>query len=173
MAEKVFAKADLLAIYDASLEHGDKIGTFRSKTMVGTLPATPVYRTHNVFATTTASFSETNLWLIVEHGIYIDGGGMGAIAEDHPYRQKEFGELTIERGLANSADIMRKVMAMADAWRAECKLVCPAGTVGESEVQSVLDAVREEYRKQGATIDDDGVIHVGMERRPDAVSAGK
>lgn len=124
---KVFDKADLLAIYDASREHGDLIGDFQSRRLIGELPRYPVYETHEVYATTTASFSEKNLWLIVEHGIHITNVGIGWLAHSHAYRKPDFGSLTIERGLSNSADIMRKVMAMANDWRNEVEADCPSG----------------------------------------------
>lgn len=130
---KVFDRADLLNIFDASGSHGDLVGGFQSKRMVGDLPPMPVYEKHTVYATTSASFSEKNLWLIVEHGVHITNAGEYTLPADHPYRRADFGSLTIERGLNNSADICRKVMEMAKKWSGLVEADCPAGIIGEDE----------------------------------------
>jgi hypothetical protein len=139
---KVFDRADLLNIFDASKEHGDRIGSFRSKRMIGELPPTPVYESHIVYATTSASFSEKNLWLIVERDVWITNAGIYTLPTTHAYKSEGFGRLTIERGLSNSADIMRKVMEMAKEWEDIVRNDCPSGIMGEGELS--------EYEKQKA-----------------------
>jgi hypothetical protein len=170
MAEtKVFDRADLLNIFDASKEHGDRIGTFRSKTMAGDLPPTPVYEMHTVYATTSASFSEKNLWLIVERDVWITNAGLYRLPSGHAYRAEGFGRLTIERGLCNSAEIMRKVMEMAREWEKIVKADCPSGIIGEDPTvigedplsqEDFGDAIRAQAVREGMIVDADGVIHM-------------
>lgn len=171
---KVYEKADLLTVYDGQAEKGEKVGAFKTRKTRGGIPPLETITVHEVYATTTVYFSEAKKWLIVDQNIYVTEGGLSRLPKWHFYNDKsEMPNLQIIQGAYNSADITKRITIEVEKWKHRCELDVPADYPTPDDAQpafisKVLDGVRAEYAKQGATIDADGVIHVGADEASDA-----
>lgn len=116
---KVFDSASLLTIFDNADAPESAIGSFHNIARDGGLPPREKRVTHTITAWTRAYWCEKLRLSIVEQGVAISEFGADWLSSGHPYRSTDLPRLKMLRTVWNSATLMRQIMQLADAWRAE------------------------------------------------------